>query len=190
MALVLRFVEKVDRINTFLAQGVSWFLPAMALLSFLIVSLRYTLGIGWVWSQEIVIYMHGSLLMLGMAHTLLKEGHVRVDIFYRDLGPRRQALIDIIGSLGLLFPFCLLFLIYALPYVWESWRIWEDSPQAGGLPKVYLFKTLLLLMPLMLLMQGVSLGIKSFLVLFGKGITTPMQWSRNRQSKASEMKLP
>ena len=171
MALVLRFVERVDRINTLLGQGAAWLMPVMAVLSFLIASLRYVFHVGWVWSQELVLYMHGSLLMLGMAYTLLKEGHVRVDIFYRDMGPRRQALIDIVGSIALLFPFCLLFLIYALPYVWESWATWEDSPQAGGLPMVYLFKTLLLLMPLTLLMQALSLAIKSFLVLFGKGIT-------------------
>ena len=180
MPFVLNFIQKTERLNVFLGQGAAWLLPVMAILSFLIAVLRYVFDIGWVWSQELLLYMHGAFFMLGMAYTLFKEDHVRVDIFYRDMKPRRQALVDFIGSLGLLAPFCLLFLIHAIPYVWDSWKHLEDSPQAGGLPFVYLLKTLLIIMPLTLLMQGFSLALKSALLLFGKDFSPRLERKRGK----------
>lgn len=170
MAFALKFIGRVDQVNAILGQAVSWLMPLMAISVFLIAFLRYAFNLGWVWSQELTLYMHGALFMLGMAYALLKGAHVRIDIFYRNVSLRRRALIDIAGSVLLLFPFCLLFLVHAVPYVWSSWQNWEGSPQAGGLPLVYLLKTLMVLMPLMLFMQGLSLCAKSFLILCGKEI--------------------
>ena len=170
MATLLNFIQKAEHINTLIGKRIAWLIPFLALLTFFIAALRYTFALGWVWSQEMVIYIHGALFMLGIPYTLLKEDHVRIDIFYRDMDPRRRALVDLLGSIGLLFPFCILFLIYSVPYVFNSWKNLEDSSQAGGLPFVYLFKSLLVLMPLSLLMQGLSLGTRSFLVIFGKRI--------------------
>ena len=97
----------IERINTFLGQLVSWFTLIMALLTFLIVVLRYGFDLGWIAMQESVMYLHASVFMLGAAYTLKEEGHVRVDIFYRKMRPKKQAYVDIFGSLFLLLPICI-----------------------------------------------------------------------------------
>ena len=72
--------------------------------------------------------------MLASAWTLREGGHVRVDMFYADAGPRRRALIDLGGALLLLLPFMLVLLWFALPYVARSWAIMETSRETSGLP--------------------------------------------------------
>ena len=100
-------------------------------------------GFGSIWLTETIIYGHAALFMLAAAWTLREGGHVRVDIFYADAGPRRRALIDLGGALLLLLPFMLVLLWFALPYVARSWAILETSRETSGLPWVYLLKTLI-----------------------------------------------
>ena len=182
MLRLLKLLDICESVNRFLARGLAWLLLFMTVLCFMVVVLRYVLEINWVWAQELVVYSHGLLFMLCVGYTLLQEGHVRVDIFYRDFSPRRKAAVDIMGVLLFLVPFCLLVLFYSIPYVITSWQNWEGSPQADGLPLVFLLKTAIIIMPLLLLLQGGALGIRSFLVLFGKEITTPVKWKKSMHS--------
>ena len=71
----------IDSLNDFLCKMVSWFTLLMVLLTFLIVVLRYGFNLGWIAMQESVMYLHGMVFLLGSAHTLRVNGHVRVDIF-------------------------------------------------------------------------------------------------------------
>ena len=78
----------------------------MVLLQFAVVVMRYVFGVGFIFMQEGVIYLHAALFMLGAGYTLLHGGHVRVDIFYRDAAPPRKALIDLLGVILFLVPVC------------------------------------------------------------------------------------
>ncbi len=129
----------------------------MVLLTCVIVLLRYGFNLGWIWLQESVTYLHAAVFMLAAAWTLQVDGHVRVDIFYREAAPARKALVNLFGSLLLLLPFCLFLLIIGWDYVAASWRLLEGSREAGGVPAVYLLKTLILLLPALLLMQSACL---------------------------------
>ena len=81
-----------------------------SLVQFAVVVMRYVFGLGSIWLTETIIYGHATLFMLAAAWTLREGGHVRVDIFYADAGPRRRALIDLCGALFLLLPFMLVLL--------------------------------------------------------------------------------
>ena len=140
----------------------------MALATFIIVALRYGFNLGWIWMQESVVYMHGMLFMLTAGYTLLKQGHVRVDIFYRPANRRYKAAVDLFGALFLLWPTCLVILYYGYPYVMDSWIVLEGSKEAGGIPGVFLLKTTLLLGALLLGLQGLAQAGTSLLILSGK----------------------
>lgn len=122
----------------------------------LVVILRYGFNLGWIALQESVTYMHASYFMLGMAYTLQHQGHVRVDIFYRQWSAKTQARVDFFGTLFLLIPLCICLIIFSWQYVVDAWNILEGSREAGGLPLVFLLKTLLLVMPILLLLQGLT----------------------------------
>ena len=141
-----------------IGKAVAWLTLVMVVLTFVTVMLRYGFSLGWIWLQESVTYLHGMVFMLAAAWALQTDDHVRVDIFYRDLGARQKARVDLLGTLVFLVPFCLFLMFASWKYVAVSWAVQESSREAGGLNLVYLQKTLILLLPALLLMQaGVSI---------------------------------
>ncbi len=182
MSLLLKWTERIDQANTAIGRTAAWCMPFMALSTFMIVVLRYFFDLGWVWTQEAVIYMHGALFMLMVGYTLSQNDHVQIDIFYSKMSPQRQALVNLLGVTLFLVPFCLFMLAHSIPYTWNSWVNWEDSPEAGGIPAVFVLKLCLVLMPFLLLTQGFSLGVRSFLVLFAKQMTTAQKSIQNTSS--------
>jgi TRAP-type mannitol/chloroaromatic compound transport system permease small subunit len=136
-------------------KAVAWLTLVMVILTVGIVFLRYGLNLGWIWLQESVTYLHAAVFMLVSAWTLQDDGHVRVDIFYRDRPERHKAFVNLAGTLLFLVPFCIFLLTVAWDYVFASWSLLEGSREPGGLPLVYLLKSLIVLLPGMLLLQAI-----------------------------------
>ena len=132
----------------------AWLTVVMVLLTFLIVMLRYGFNLGWIWLQESVTYLHVAVFTIVAAWTLQQDGHVRVDIFYAGMSDQKRALVDLAGTLLFLIPFCIFVLIISWPYVANSWKLLETSREAGGLPLLFLLKSLILVMPALLLIQA------------------------------------
>lgn len=160
-------VAWLERINDRIGRAVAWLALAMVLVTFLIVVLRYVLDLGWIALQESVTYMHAVLFMLGIGFALRHDGHVRVDIFYQRLSPRGRAWIDLVGTLLLLFPVCIFIAWMGWDYVSAAWAVSEGSREAGGLPGVYLLKTLILIMPALVMVQGLAIVLRCGLLLAG-----------------------
>ncbi len=158
---MLAISQFLDRINRLVGQSIAWLTVAMVLVTFLIVVMRYAFNEGSIALQESVIYMHAMVFMLGAAITLQNNEHVRVDIFYRKLGERGKAVINILGILFLLLPLLGFIALSSWDYVAESWRLKESSREAGGLPWIYLLKTLILLLVATLGLQAISELLKN-----------------------------
>lgn len=135
-APVEKFVRLVGRISLYLVL-------TMAAAQFAIVILRYVFGVNFIAMQESVTYMHGAVFLFAGGYALLTDDHVRVDIFYREARPRTKALIDLAGTYLFLFPFCLVALWAAGPYVANSWAVREGSIEQSGIQGVFLLKTLI-----------------------------------------------
>ena len=144
----------VDRLVGWAGRGVAWLTLLMTLLTFAIVLLRYGFSLGWIWLQESVTYLHALVFMVAAAWALQTDDHVRVDIFYRARSERYRCGVNLAGTLLFLLPFSLFLLYVAWDYVAASWEMWESSREPGGLPLVWLLKSLLLVMPALLLLQA------------------------------------
>ena len=157
----------LDRVSTVIGRAASWLTLFMVLVTFVVVVMRYVFDAGLIWVQESVTWMHAAVFMLGAAYTLRDEEHVRVDVFYRNMSPRRRAWVDLIGVAIFLLPLCIFLAWNSVDFVTQSWRIREMSRESGGLPYPFvpMLKSILLLMPLAVAMQGVSLFLKSVQVL-------------------------
>lgn len=164
---LLRLATGLDAINEYIGRGVAWLSLIMVLVTFLVVVLRYAFDLGWIAMQESVTYMHATLFMLGAAYTLRQNGHVRVDIFYQGFSDRGRAWVDLLGTLLLLIPVCGFIFASGWGYVVESWSINEASREAGGLPAVWLLKSLILLMPALVMLQGLVWVLRNGLFLTG-----------------------
>ena len=135
----------------------------MVLLTAVIVILRYVFDAGMIWMQESVTWMHAAVFMLGASYTLLHEEHVRVDIFYRDMSPRRQAIVDLVGVILFLLPLCGYLAFVAYDFAAASWSIRESSREPGGLayPMIPILKSMVVAMPVLVALQGVSMMMRS-----------------------------
>lgn len=162
---LVRFARLIDSANQRLCQWISIGTVCMVIITFVIVVLRYGFNTGWIAMQESVMYLHSLVFMIGIAYTLKADGHVRVDVMYRKMTPRNQAKVNLGGALLLLIPVCIFIISYSFSYVSESWRLLETSPEPGGLPLVFVLKTLIPIMAALLLLQGISQAVSAWTVL-------------------------
>ena len=165
MNLLLKIAQCINQFSLGLGQLISWLTLLLVILVMTVVISRYLLGVGSIAIQESVTYVHAIVFMLGLAFTLQRGGHVRVDIFYREFSPRRKAAVDLIGTIIFLLPLCGLILFSSWDYVMASWSIKETSSETGGIAAVYLLKTLIIMMPITLGMQGIAQMIDSILII-------------------------
>ncbi len=155
-SFIKRFVHGIDLLTEWTGKAISWATLAIVLLTFTIVVLRYGFGVGWVSMQESVLYFHGLIFMLGAGYTLKHDEHVRVDIFYQRFSERSKALVNLLGTVFLLFPIVIFIFWVSIDYVLLSWKIMENSKEPGGLPFVYLNKSMIIMLVLALGLQGLG----------------------------------
>ncbi|MGI9449396.1 MAG: TRAP transporter small permease subunit [Geminicoccaceae bacterium] len=152
----------IDGINLRIGRAVCWLALIMVLAQFALVAMRYVFGVGSVVMQEMIVYMHATLFMAAAGYTLRHDDHVRCDIFYRDMTPAKRAWIDLLGVLFFLLPMCIVIIWVSAPYVANAWAVLEGSSEGSlGLPGVFLLKTLIPLMALLLGLQGLSVASRA-----------------------------
>lgn len=156
------FVSGLQAFTGLIGSICRWFSLAMVVVTCLVVILRYMFDYSSIAMQETVMYLHASLFMFGAAYTWQQQGHVRVDVLFHKWPAAIQKRIDLFGTLFLLLPTCLFLIYISWDYVLISWANGEKSHEAGGLPFVYLLKSLILVLPILLLIQAATNVLASF----------------------------
>ncbi|MEN7341650.1 MAG: TRAP transporter small permease subunit [Pseudomonadota bacterium] len=159
-------MQLIDTINRRIGHLVAWLTLLMVINTLLVLIGRDVFGFGRIWLQELTTWMHATVFLLAAAYTLRRDEHVRVDVFYRGFSARGKAIVDLTGTIFLLLPFCVTLLVTSWSYVFGergSWAVREASRQAGGLPfpATSLLKTFLILMPTLILLQGIAIAVRS-----------------------------
>jgi TRAP-type mannitol/chloroaromatic compound transport system permease small subunit len=161
----------IDAMSRAIGATAKWLAVAMVLVQFLVVGLRYIYGSSFIWLQETVVYLHATLFMLAIGYTFLVDQHVRVDVLYAGWDARRRALVDLIGIVVAVLPFCALVLWASWTYAAMSWRIGEGPIQVGGLPLQPVMKSLIPTMAILLGLQAIAIGLRAVAVLTGHAAT-------------------
>ncbi|MDD3444512.1 MAG: TRAP transporter small permease subunit [Zavarzinia sp.] len=167
MNLLRLIVRAVDGLNDRVGAVLSWATLAVVVVCFLVAVLRYFLDLGFVWMQELYVWFHAAVFLVGAGFTFRVGGHVRVDLFYRGASPRRRAWIDLFGCCVFLFPWLIVVAGAAWRYFEASFAIGEASAQPGGMPALYILKFLLVVFCALVGAQGLALMARSVLVLAG-----------------------
>ncbi len=156
MGGLLKLADFLDAFNERLGKALGVLVIALVIVQFAIVIMSANFKAGSIWLQESLLYMN-SLMFLGAAgFVLLKDEHVRVDIFYRDKSERTKSIVDLLGHVLLLLPFMVFVWIIGSPYVASSWANLEGSFETSGLQIVFILKSFFLLFALTLSFQGLS----------------------------------
>lgn len=163
--------DKLDRFSSATGRLTAWLTLVMVVVTFVIVVMRYMFDAGFIWLQESVVWMHAIVFMVGAAYTLQSEDHVRVDIFYRGMSAARRAWVDLTGVIIFLLPLCAFLGAKGWDFAAVSWSLKEASRESGGLPYplVPLLKSIVVVMPAMLGLQGISLALRSLRTLKSGG---------------------
>lgn len=132
------------------------------------VIMRYLFNDVSIGMQELEWHLFSAMFLLGIAYTLNEDGHVRVDVFYDNFSAKTKAIINIVGIVVFLIPFCLLVIHFADDFVYESFKLGERSGDPGGLPYRWLIKAVIPLSFMFLVLSGVCFVLKQIQVLQGK----------------------
>jgi TRAP-type mannitol/chloroaromatic compound transport system permease small subunit len=165
---MIRLADILDLINERVGRAVAWLLLALALVQFTVVMLRYAFGTGSLWMQESTTYLHAAVFMLAAGYTTVHDGQVRVSIYYDRMPPRARAKVDLFGAVFMLLPFAGLVLYESVPYVQRAWSIFEGSRESGGIPGVFLLKTLIPAYAGLLALAGISMILRTTALLRSK----------------------
>jgi len=159
--------NKLEQFIDWTGRMISWLVLAMVVVMFFVVVLRYIFDTGWIALQESISYFHSIVFLMGAAYTLQHDAHVRVDIFYSRLSRTGKAWINLLGHVFILFPVMLFIIWVSWPYVMDAWNVKESSREAGGLPGIYLIKSLILVMAALLIMQASALSLRAVIQITG-----------------------
>lgn len=171
--LAAHLISIIDSVNYRLGEIIKWALPLLVIIIVISVVLLSIFGISITKLNELPIYLHAAVIMLGSAATLLAGQHVRVDIFHTSMSPNRKAVIDLIGLYTLIIPTCLILLWMSQSFVLQSWVALEGSNEADGINAVFLIKSLLPLFAITLAAQGFSIGLRAALA--ARGFDRPLR---------------
>lgn len=163
-----RWLHHLETLSEYTGRLASWLALAMVLLAFGVVLAQKFLNLNLQKSYDLALYFHACLFMFGIAYTLKHDAHVRVDIFYQKFSPKTQAWIDLCGSIVFLLPMCVFLFVNSWRYVLDSWAIHEGSISNSGLELIFLLKTVMLIMPVLLALQGIAVALRCILVIRGE----------------------
>ena len=185
----MTYIRLVSGLNRAVGEVLSWLALAMVLVCFTVVVQRYVFHYSILALQDLYVWMNGAMFTGVAGFALLRDDHVRVDIFYRPWSIRRKASADLIGIVVFLIPFMVVVLVYGLPFVQRSWRIYEGSANIGGMPGLFVLKTFIPVFAILVLLQGVAWAFRSILVLSGREQLLPEALRYKRHEDAPEAVL-
>ena len=164
---LLKLSRAIDYVNDRFGEVANWLVLLACLISAGNAASRYLFSASSNAWLEVQWYMFAGMVLLGGPYTLKVNEHVRVDLFYGMVSERTRTWIDLIGTILFLLPICVILIYFTWPWFLESWRIGEQSSNAGGLTR-WPVKLLLPVGFALMALQGVSELIKRCAALTGR----------------------
>jgi TRAP-type mannitol/chloroaromatic compound transport system permease small subunit len=155
-------LEKIyDKFSDYIGYFSAFILILMTINVFYDVIMRYFFKTGSIAFQELEWHLFGILFLIGISYTLKEDGHVRVDVIYDSLPPKKKAIINIVGTVVFLIPFSLLIAFGSIGFVQESYQIHEISGDPGGLKYRWLIKSVIPIAFFLLSLNSIGFIIKN-----------------------------
>lgn len=165
MQLLAALVRLISSINWLIGQVLAWLALVCVLVCFTVVVQRYFFHISILWMQDLYVWVAGAMFTGVAGFALLRDDHVRVDIFYRPATLRSKAWRDLFGVVFFLLPFMFIVIRYCWPAVSRSWGFYEGSANIGGMPGLFVLKGFIILFAVVVGLQGIAMAARAILVL-------------------------
>lgn len=159
--MLIKIESFFDKISKILGYLTAFATVLMVINVFFDAMARYLFNWGSVGLQEMEWHLLSVVILLGIPFTLMEEGHVRVDVIFDRLGHKKQAVINIIGTIIFIMTFALLIATGSVSFVVESFVSGETSNDPGGLPYRWMVKSLIPFSFFLLAFMGIGYIIKN-----------------------------
>ena len=166
--MLLKAEKLIDRFSDFLGNVSALIFLLMLANVFIDVLMRYVFNDVSIAMQEMEWHLYAAMFLLGVPYTLHTGGHVRVDLVYEGLSVRRKSIIDIVGGLIFLLPFCLLVGWYGIDFAHESFALGETSGDPGGLSNRWIIKAVIPFAFFATAVSGVAMILNAIIALKDK----------------------
>lgn len=176
----------IDTLNEWVGRGVAWVTFLVVLVVFTDVVMRYAFKTSFVFVQELEWHLFAFIFLMGAGYTLAKDGHVRVDIIYQRLSPKAKAWVNLFGVIFFLLPGCYMIIATSYKFVYTSWAMGEGSPDPGGIPYRFIIKSTIPIGFVLVTLQGLSLSLRSLMVILGHDPDTPPDQSTAASTASPE----
>lgn len=163
--LLQKFINIVNIINENIGKVTAWLTGILVVLVCGRVLGRVLFDSEPVWLPELEWHLFAMIFLLAAGYTLKHDKHVRVDLFYADFSEKDKALVNLVGALLFLIPWCCLIIWVSYSYALGSFKILEGSPNPNGLPYRFVVKFAITIGASLLLLQALAMVASSVLVL-------------------------
>jgi TRAP-type mannitol/chloroaromatic compound transport system permease small subunit len=184
MQALMRLSKAIDWLNERVGRTVLWLVLLAVLISAGNATIRKLFDMSSNAWLEIQWYLFSAIFLLCSGYTLLRNEHVRIDVFHGHTSLRTQAKIDIFGLLVFLLPAMGLIGWLSWPFFLQAFESGEMSQNAGGLIRWPVY----VLMPIgfaLLCLQGLSELIKR--IAFLKGLIASPVYSKHGKTAEEEL---
>ena len=154
--------NKIDEIIDIIGKLSGLLIFVLIFLIFTSVILRYFFSIGFTWLQDLYIWTHAIIILLGISYTLKQNEHVRIDLIYRNASFKYKKMINLFGLIFFGLPFCYIILNNGLSYFLRSYLLNETSKEIGGLSNLFILKFFIFFMGITVFFQVLNLIFKIF----------------------------
>ena len=161
-----RFCLMIDGFMRTMGKIICWVNVLLVINILIQVVLRYVLGEGQIWLEELQWHFYGLLLMLGIVYGITVDAHIRLDIFHRKYSPKTKGYIEFMGILFLVFPLIVVLFIHGIEFVQSALRVHETSPHPLGLPWRWLIKSVIPISMFFILLASLSRLVSAAAVIF------------------------
>ena len=188
MNAMLKMSQLIDGLNERVGRSLMWLVLFAGVLSAVNAVVRKAFDMSSNAFLEIQWYLFAAGVMLGSAYTMLRQGHVKIDVIVGRFSKRTQLIVECVGIVFFLFPFVYKVNQLVWPLVIQAFHSGEMSQNAGGLIRWPVYA----LVPIgfiLLGLQGLSELIKRIGFLQGIAVdpTAPVQTKTAEEELAEEI---
>ena len=121
----MRIVKIIDKISEWTGALSVWIVIPLMLVVIYEVFQRHILNAPTRWGYDVLWMLFSAQFLLGGAFTLLRKGHIRIDIVYGVLSEKAKLIYDIINTLVIILPPTVLLTWAGIVFAGEAWSSGE-----------------------------------------------------------------
>lgn len=160
-----RFCTAIDTFIDRVGSVICWLNSILVLNIVVQVFMRYALGEGKIWLEELEWHFYAILLLVGLSYCLVSDTHVRLDIFHRKFSEAKKEYIDLFGMIFLVLPLFTILVIHGLGFMATAWHVNESSPHPLGLPYWWIIKAFIPATMFLVVLAALSRIVRAVVVI-------------------------